>query len=54
MSTDDRRTRGRPAKYEPPEPIPDTPESVAKSLFRTRPKAERETLRKQGEEAAES
>ena len=33
-----KRKRGRPVKYEMPEPIPDTPENVAKAILFTPPK----------------
>ena len=40
-----RRKPGRPMKRKPPEPIPDTPENVMKSLLRTRTKAQRARLK---------
>ena len=52
MLEEAKRKPGRPAEHKPPEPIPDTAENAIKSLLRTRPKAERETLRKRAEEAA--
>ena len=48
----DRRKPGRPMKRKPPEPIPDGAEGAVKSLLKTRPKAERDALRRRGEEAS--
>jgi len=36
MSTE--KPRGRPVKYKLPEPIPDTPENIARALLATPPK----------------
>ncbi len=44
--------RGRPVERKPPEPIPDTAENAIKSLLKTRPKPERDTLRKRADQAA--
>ena len=45
-----KRKRGRPVEHKPPEPIPDTAEKAIKSLLKTRPKPERDTLRKRAKE----
>ena len=42
---ENRRGPGRPMKRKPPEPIPDTPENVIKSLLRTRTRDERARLK---------
>ena len=46
----EQRKPGRPVKRKPPEPIPDTAEGVVAALLKTRPKAERDALRRRGEE----
>jgi hypothetical protein len=33
-----KRPRGRPVKYEMPEPIPDSPENVARAVLNTPPR----------------
>ena len=35
---DDTRPRGRPVEYPYPEPVPDTPENIARALMETPPK----------------
>lgn len=37
-----KQKRGRPPEYDMPEPIPDTPENVAKAILSTPPKREDE------------
>ena len=39
-----KRKRGRPVTLQMPEPIPDTLENVARSVLRTRTKAERDEI----------
>ena len=39
-ATTDKRQRGRPVEKPMPEPIPDTPENVARALLTTPPKGE--------------
>ena len=48
MPEEFKRKRGRPVERKPPEPIPDTPENVIKSLLRTRTRAERARLKGRG------
>ena len=36
----DKRPRGRPPVYPMPEPIPDTPENIARAIMQGPPKAE--------------
>lgn len=48
MPGTDKRKPGRPMKRRPPEPIPDTPENVIKSLLRTRTRDERARLKGRG------
>ena len=36
--SESKRKRGRPVKYTMPEPIPDTPENIAKAILSTPPK----------------
>ena len=43
-----KKQRGRPPVKEMPEPIPDTPENVAKALLTTPPKKEDEWEYKKG------
>ena len=38
-----KRSRGRPRTHPMPDPIPDTPENVARSLMTTKPKPESES-----------
>ena len=49
-----KKPRGRPVKHKAPKPIPDTVENVTNSLFRTRPKAEREMLTRRADRASKS
>ena len=35
VKTDIKRSRGRPVKYTMPEPIPDTPENVARAVLQS-------------------
>ena len=42
MATTDKRKRGRPVKRTMPEPIPDTPENIARALVTSPPKAKGE------------
>jgi len=48
MPEEFKRKRGRPVERKPPEPIPDTPENVIKSLLRTRTRTERARLKGRG------
>jgi hypothetical protein len=43
--TGEKRPRGRPARTAP-EPIPDTPENVIRTVMRTRSKSERDRILK--------
>ena len=49
---EEQRKSGRPVKRKPPEPIPDTTEGVVAALLKTRSKAERDALRRRGEETS--
>ena len=42
MTPDPKRPRGRPVTNTMPEPIPDTPENIARALLTTPPKKEDE------------
>ena len=42
MTTPPKRPRGRPVSNKMPEPIPDTPENIARALLTTPPKKENE------------
>ena len=46
----EQRKPGCPVKRKPPEPIPDTADGAVSALLKTRPRAEREALRRRGEE----
>ena len=48
MPEEFKRKVGRPIERKPPEPIPDTPENVIKSLLRTRNRSERARLKGRG------
>lgn len=50
MQEEFKRRVGRPMKRKPPEPIPDTPENVIRSLLRTRTRSERARLKGRGSE----
>lgn len=47
-----KKTRGRPIKYGPPEPIPDKPENILRALFKVRPINVRRMLKLRGDKAA--
>ena len=46
--TKTKRPRGRPVEYPMPEPIPDTPENVARAIMRAPPKKEWNYLKAAG------
>ena len=47
----DPKPRGRPVKYPLPDPIPDTPENIAKAILATPPKKRQEWQHDQKREA---
>jgi hypothetical protein len=49
-----KRKPGRPVKHKAPAPIPDTAGNAIKSLLKTRPKPERDMLRKRAKEDSAS
>ena len=40
-----KKPRGRPVIHTAPEPIPDKPENIVRTVLKTRPKAERDLLK---------
>lgn len=44
-----KRSRGRPVEKAMPEPIPDSPENIARAIMAGPPKAEWDYLRREGE-----
>ena len=46
-----KKPKGRPPKYKKPLPIPDQLKNITHALLRTRSKAERDMLAKEGDKA---
>ena len=40
-----KKPRGRPITHTAPEPIPDKPENIVRTVLQTRPKADRDLLK---------
>lgn len=51
--SDSKRPRGRPVKYPLPDPIPDTPENIARALLTTPPRKRKDWKHIREREAAE-
>ncbi len=47
-----KKPRGRPRKYYKPEGIPAKPQSIIRSVLRTRPKVERDRIAAEGDKAS--